>query len=56
MHVSIILNLTQIQEMTFDSVILLIRVLKSFSLHCEIEITKPKKENIELYLLYLYLS
>ena len=32
--------------MTFDSVILLTHVLKSFSLHCEIEITKPKKKHI----------
>ena len=44
MHVSFPLNLTQIQETGFNLVILLIRVLKSFSLHCEIEITKPKKK------------
>jgi hypothetical protein len=56
MHVPFPLNLTQIQETAFTLVILLIRVLKSFSLHCEIEITKPKTKTLNYILLTFYPS
>jgi type III secretory pathway component EscS len=56
MHVPFPLNLTQIQEMTFNLVILLIHVLKSFSLHCEIEITKPKMKTLNYIFLTFYPS